>query len=86
MRFKRTGPNVASNIIEHRDRYGPFWSLEAVQGIKGIGALWVEDNKKKIRITPELRCWNCGRIIKLEQGQKSGVCPFCKRKWPKSTE
>ena len=81
--LKATGPNKADMIIEYRDNNGPFWSLKAIEAVKGIGPLWVDKNKKKIRITPRLRCWNCGRVFDVEEGQRKGECPLCKKKWPK---
>lgn len=31
------GPKTAERIIEYRNTYGPFWSLEDIKKVKGIG-------------------------------------------------
>lgn len=31
------GPKTAKRIIEYRDTYGPFWTLEDIKNVKGIG-------------------------------------------------
>lgn len=31
------GPKTAEKIIEYRNTYGPFWSLEDIKKVKGIG-------------------------------------------------
>lgn len=31
------GPKTAERIIEYRDTYGPFWTLEDIKNVKGIG-------------------------------------------------
>ena len=82
-KLEGVGPNKCSEIIECRDTEGPFWNIEELKRVKGIGPTWIERNRKNIIITPELKCWNCGMVIKVEWGSKKGVCPFCSKKWPK---
>lgn len=31
------GPKTAKRIIEYRDTYGPFWTLDDIKNVKGIG-------------------------------------------------
>lgn len=31
------GPKTAERIIEYRNTYGPFWTLEDIKNVKGIG-------------------------------------------------
>ena len=31
------GPKTAERIIEYRKTYGPFWTLEDIKNVKGIG-------------------------------------------------
>ena len=31
------GPKTASKIIEYRNTYGPFWTIEDIKNVKGIG-------------------------------------------------
>ena len=84
MKLKGAGKRIGNALIEDRDMNGPYWSLEDLQRVGvGMGPKWCERAGDKIVITPEYRCWQCGMVIKLNPGEKEGICPYCKYEWPK---
>ena len=44
------GPSKAAAIIEYRDQYGPFVSVDDLAKVKGIGQKTVEDNREILTI------------------------------------
>jgi competence protein ComEA len=48
--LKGVGPARAQAIVDYRERYGPFHSLEEVVGVRGIGRAIVENNREDIVI------------------------------------
>ncbi len=48
MELDRIGAKYAQRIIEHREKYGPFKTPEAIMEVKGIGEKTWEANKDRI--------------------------------------
>jgi len=48
--LKGIGPSKARAIVEYRDKYGPFESLEDLTLVSGIGARTLELNQDDIRL------------------------------------
>jgi competence protein ComEA len=48
MELDRVGAKYAQRIVEHRERYGPFKTPEAIMDVKGIGEKTWEANKDRI--------------------------------------
>ncbi|WP_444902726.1 ComEA family DNA-binding protein [Microbulbifer sp. CnH-101-E] len=44
------GEAKAQLIIEYREQYGPFTSLDQLLNVKGIGAATLDKNRKRIRL------------------------------------
>lgn len=44
------GPQLAARIIEHRERHGPFRSLEELTALRGIGARTLERLRPLLRV------------------------------------
>ena len=42
------GPQLAKRIVEFRERYGAFKSLEALSDVRGIGTVLLEKNEQRI--------------------------------------
>jgi len=49
------GPVKARRIVEYRERHGPFVSLDALQGVKGIGPATVERIRAHLSARPASR-------------------------------
>jgi competence protein ComEA len=50
-RLKGIGPKTAQAIVDHRNRYGPFKSLDDLQAVKGIGPATIRDIEQQITFT-----------------------------------
>lgn len=48
--LSRIGPKLAERIVEHRQRYGPFRSPEALEAVKGIGPAILQENLNRITV------------------------------------
>ena len=44
------GLRRAQAIVEYRETYGPFYSVEELKVVKGIGSKTVERNRERIRV------------------------------------
>ena len=42
------GPQLAKRIVEFRERYGAFKSVEALSDVRGIGTVLLEKNEQRI--------------------------------------
>ena len=42
------GPQLAKRIVEFRERYGAFKSVEAMLDVRGIGTVLLEKNEQRI--------------------------------------
>lgn len=51
------GQNKAQNIIEYREKYGPFISVNQLLEVQGIGASLLERNRDKLKI------WVCRYFV-----------------------
>jgi len=49
------GEKKAATIVQYRETYGPFASVDDLAKIKGIGAVTVERNRPKLMVAPALR-------------------------------
>jgi competence protein ComEA len=47
------GPKIAKNIVEYREKNGPFRSIEELLKVKGIGPKKLEQIKKYLKINKE---------------------------------
>uniref|UniRef100_A0A7C4JU80 Helix-hairpin-helix domain-containing protein n=1 Tax=Thermodesulfobacterium geofontis TaxID=1295609 RepID=A0A7C4JU80_9BACT len=47
------GPKIAKNIVEYREKNGPFKSIEELLKVKGIGPKKLEQIKKYLKINKE---------------------------------
>jgi competence protein ComEA len=47
------GPKIAKNIVEYREKNGPFRSIEELLKVKGIGPKKLEQIKKYLNINKE---------------------------------
>ena len=47
---KGIGPNKAKSIIDHRDKYGPFKSVEELAKVKGFGKASVTKLKNEFSV------------------------------------
>ncbi|MFW5972559.1 MAG: ComEA family DNA-binding protein [Bacteroidota bacterium] len=47
-RLPRIGPAIAERILEHRQRYGPFRSIEDLMAVRGIGPRTMESLRPMI--------------------------------------
>lgn len=43
--LKGVGPVIAERIVQYRESYGNFSSIDELEKIKGISSAWVEKNK-----------------------------------------
>ena len=48
------GPKIAKNIVEYREKFGPFRSVEELLEIKGIGPKRLKRLKKYLKVGKEL--------------------------------
>jgi len=48
------GPKIAKNIVEYREKFGPFRSVEELLEIKGIGPKRLKLLKKYLKVDKEL--------------------------------
>jgi competence protein ComEA len=48
---KGIGPTKAKNIIAHRDKNGPFKSVDDLAGVKGFGKASVEKLKPELAVS-----------------------------------
>lgn len=48
--MKGVGPKKAAEIVAHREKNGPFRSIEELTSVKGIGDRTLELNRDAIRI------------------------------------
>ena len=48
--LKGIGPSKAKAIVEYREKYGPFKSLEDLTLVSGIGARTLDLNRNDIRL------------------------------------
>jgi hypothetical protein len=87
MKLEGAGQRIGSAILEDRNMNGPYWTIDDLGRVEGagLGPKWRERARDRIRITPEYRCWQCGAVIKLNYGEKEGICPYCKYAWPKKS-
>ena len=46
------GPQKAMEIIQYRQKNGPFKTIDALSEVKGIGSKTVEQNRSRIIVTP----------------------------------
>ena len=44
------GPQLAARIVEHRERHGPFRSLDALMEVRGIGPRTIERLRPVLRV------------------------------------
>jgi competence protein ComEA len=44
------GPNKAQKIIEYREKFGPFVSVEQLKEVSGIGQATLDKNAGKITL------------------------------------
>ena len=49
------GEKKAATIVQYRETYGPFASVDDLAKIKGIGAVTVERNRPKLMVAPAPR-------------------------------
>ena len=42
------GPQLAKRIVEFRERYGAFKSVEALSDVRGIGTVLLEKNEQRL--------------------------------------
>ena len=54
-RLKGIGEAIAQNIIDYRDEYGNFDSIEEIINVKGIGKAKFEDIKDHITVWEQMR-------------------------------
>lgn len=47
------GAKKAADIVEHRQRHGPFKSFDDLRAVKGIGDRTLELNRDRIRFEPD---------------------------------
>ncbi len=47
------GPARAQAIVEHREQYGPFESIDALLEVAGVGPAVLEANRDNIRLEDE---------------------------------
>ena len=50
-RLDGIGPKIAQQIVDHRNKYGPFKSFEELEAVKGIGPAKINANKHDISFT-----------------------------------
>jgi competence protein ComEA len=48
VKLKGIGAKFAERIVQYREEHGPFESVEALQGVRGIGAKIVEMNRERL--------------------------------------
>jgi len=48
------GPKIAKNIVEYREKFGPFRSIEELLEVKGIGTKRLKRLKKYLKVDKEL--------------------------------
>lgn len=48
MQLSGVGPQLAKRIVEFRERYGAFESIEALKDVRGIGDTLLQKNASKI--------------------------------------
>ncbi|MBN2374422.1 helix-hairpin-helix domain-containing protein [bacterium] len=53
VKLKRIGPRLAKDIIEFREKNGPFKNIEDILKVKGIGPKFWEANKDRITVSEE---------------------------------
>lgn len=46
------GEKKAERIVQHRERYGPFTSVDELAEVTGIGAATVQRNRQKLTVSP----------------------------------
>ncbi|MGB5261802.1 MAG: helix-hairpin-helix domain-containing protein, partial [Gammaproteobacteria bacterium] len=46
------GEQKAAIIIQHRERHGPFASVDELANVKGIGSGTVQRNRQKLTVVP----------------------------------
>ncbi len=46
------GPVKAESIVRYRERHGPFFSVDQLTRVKGIGRKTIERNRRKIEVRP----------------------------------
>jgi competence protein ComEA len=46
------GPQKAMEIVRHRQKNGPFKTIDALAEVKGIGPKTVEQNRARIMVAP----------------------------------
>lgn len=72
----------AKQIEEYRDTHGPFSSIEKLTKVFCISLNKFNEIKSRIKVSDNLRCWNCGTVFKELKDHTNGICPSCKKKWP----
>jgi len=63
------GPKIAKNIIEYREKNGPFKSIEELLKVKGIGPKKLEQIKKYLKIKENINSPN----VSKEQEKSLGI-------------
>jgi competence protein ComEA len=48
--LKGVGPSIAQRIIDYREKYGPFETIEDLMKVKGIGSKTFDANKDIITV------------------------------------
>jgi len=73
-------PERARLIIGYRDTHGPYASIEDLQRV--VSPNYVDTIDAELVVSDNLRCWSCGKIFSESMRHKTGVCPYCRKKWP----
>jgi len=55
------GPKIAKNIIEYREKNGPFKAIEELLKVKGIGPKKLEQLKKYLKIKENINSLNVSK-------------------------
>jgi len=55
------GPKIAKNIIEYREKNGPFKSIEELLKVKGVGPKKLEQLKKYLKIKENISSSNISK-------------------------
>ncbi|MBK1734507.1 hypothetical protein CKO15_04240 [Halorhodospira abdelmalekii] len=53
IRLHGVGPTLAAAIVEHRELFGPFESIEALTQVSGIGPATLQRNEGQLLINAE---------------------------------
>lgn len=48
--LKGVGPSRAEDIVQYREQYGPFTTVEQLAEVKGIGDATIEQNRARIKL------------------------------------